>query len=476
MTHLFRQLQRRQERGQAIRVGVIGAGFMGRGLVYQLSRMAGLFPAIVVNRTIDKALAAYRAAGFNAADVVVSENPKVLAEAVFRRRPAATTCIEAAASIPAVDVMIEATGHVGLGANAALQCIWQQKHFVSMNAETDATVGPLLKRKADQAGVVYTNGDGDQPGVMMRLIEYCRGCGFQVRAAVNCKGFMNVRATPDSIMEWAIKQNTSPRMTAAFTDGTKMNIENNVLANASGLVPCRRGMTGVTTDLRNALKHFQASGAMRGERGVVDYTLGGDFGGGVFVIARAEHPEMVQPYLKYLKMGDGPDYLFFRPYHLCHVETPLSAAEAVIYGEPTIAPMGRPVAHTIAIAKKDLKAGESLDGIGGFAVYGQIDEAEKCGGLLPVGLADEVKLVRDVPADRAVAVDDVELDESRLIVRLWREQQRMAAEGPAVASASRNGASVECWDEALAPPAPGVPGEGRPVADETHVPEKLHQR
>ncbi len=309
-------------------------------------------------------------------------------------------------------------------AREALSCIAHKKHFVSLNAETDATVGPLLKKKADEAGCIYTNADGDQPGVLMRLIEYCRGCGFEVRAAVNCKGFMNIRATPSSILEWAQKQNTSPRMTAAFTDGTKMNIEQNVVCNASGLLPARRGMLGVQTDLKSALVDFSKSREMDGNA-IVDYTLGGDFGGGVFVIARGVDAQMVQPYLKYLKMGDGPDYLFFRPYHLCHIETPLSAAEAVLFHEPTIAPRGAPSTHTISIAKRELKAGEVLDGIGGFNQYGQVDVAERCRGLLPIGLAENVRLSRDVKMDEPIAMDAVEHDESALLTRLWLEQEKM---------------------------------------------------
>ena len=182
-------------------------------------------------------------------------------------------------------------------------------------------------------------------------------------AAVNCKGFMDIRGTPDSIRAWAVKQNTQPGVRRLrFTDGSKMNIEQNVLCNASGLLPASCGMIGVKTDLKNAVKDFVATGQLR-RPGIVDYTLGGDFGGGVFVIGRAveAHLEWCSPTLKYLKMGDGPDYLFYRPYHLCHIETPLSAAEAVIFQEPTIAPVGKPVAQTITLAKRDLKAGEVLD-------------------------------------------------------------------------------------------------------------------
>jgi predicted homoserine dehydrogenase-like protein len=425
MTPLFRQLQRMQSKGEVIRTGVIGAGFMGRGIVYQLAKMPGMYPSMIVNRTAERAIEAYELAGFNPKHVLVSDDTRMLSQAVFEKRPCVSRSPEIAGAVGALDVVIEATGAVELGAREALSCIKNKKHFVSLNAETDGTVGCLLKKKADDAGTVYTNADGDQPGVIMRMVDYCRGCGFEVLAAINCKGFINIHANPDSIMEWARKQNTSPKMTCAFTDGTKMNIEQNVVCNATGLIPAKRGMVGVKTDQKNALADFQASGALSTTPGIVDYTLGGDFGGGIFIIARAEHPQMVHPYLRYLKMGDGPNYMFFRPYHLCHIETPLSAAEAVIYREPTIAPIGRPVAHTITMAKRDLKAGDVLDGIGGFNQYGQIDTVWNCRGLLPIGLAEGVRLTRDIRQDQPIPMHAAELDASSLLVRLWREQEKM---------------------------------------------------
>jgi predicted homoserine dehydrogenase-like protein len=411
-----------------VRTGVIGAGFMGKGLVYQLSKMPGMRPSLVVNRTPEKSILAYIESGYRKQDILVSDDPARLAAAVAENRPAVSAEPEIAGKVATLDVVIEATGAVELGAREALSCIRNKKHFVSLNAETDGTIGCLLKRKANDAGIVYSNSDGDQPGVIMRMVEYCEGCGFEVLAAVNCKGFMNVRATPDSIMEWAVKQRTSPRMTCAFTDGTKMNIEQNVVCNATGLVPARRGMIGVKTDQKNAIKDFEATGSLPsrpGQPGIVDYTLAGDFGGGIFIIARGKNREFVQPYLKYLKMGDGPNYMFFRPYHLCHIETPLSAAEAVVYGEATIAPRGTPVAHTVTLAKRDLKPGEILDGIGGFNQYGQLEVAQKAKGLLPIGLAEGVRLKRDIKQDQPVPIDAVELDESSLLVKLWREQEKM---------------------------------------------------
>jgi len=425
MSPLYRELQRREQCGEPIKVAVLGAGFMGRGIVQQLARMDGFRPSLIVNRSIDAAVAAYSAAGVDRHDIVVSNDESVLVRAVQRGRPAVTSREEVASAIEALDVVIAAGSDIGSTVREALACIEHRKHFVSLSGETDATFGCILAAKAASAGVVYTNADGDQPAVLVRLAEYCTSLGFEVVGAINCKGFLDVTATPESISGWAVKQNTSPRMTCAFTDGTKMNLEQNIVCNATGLLPSRRGMTGVRTDLAHALESFEGAGLL-GSRGFVDYTLGGDFGAGIFVIARSYDPSFAKPYLRYLKMGDGPHYLFFRPYHLCHFETPLSAAEAVIYGQPTVPQRRAPAAHTIALAKRDLKAGDTLDGIGGYNQYGQVDAADGARGYLPIGLADGVTITRHVAPDQPIAFNDVALDDCSPLVRLWQDQERAA--------------------------------------------------
>lgn len=419
---MFNRLRKRQAAGQTINVAVAGAGLIGRGVAHQVELTPGMRTALIVNRTVEHAVDAYIACGRARHEIVVSDNLRELQAALTAERPAVTSQFQAIGDLNGIDVAVEVTGAVEYGADMALCAIRGGKHVIMMNAETDATVGCALKHIADEEGVVYTNSDGDQPGVLKRLVEYVQGIGFEIVAAVNCKGFMDVNATPDSIRPWALKQNTSLPMTTAFTDGTKMNIENAVLCNSTGLVPDVRGMHGIKTDLPTAL-----ADCMRvfKRRGIVDYTLGGNFGGGVFVIGFGDDPVMVQPYMRYLKMGDGPNYLFYRPYHLCHIETPLSIAEAVLDHEPTIAPLGKPVAEVIAIAKRDLKPGDVLDGIGGYAIHGQIDTAENAAGLLPVGLSNGIALIRPVRKGDPIPLSAVRLNEESTLMRLRRHQDRI---------------------------------------------------
>ena len=421
---LLSRLRKRQQQGETTQVAIVGAGLIGRGIVRQIDLTPGMRSALIVNRTVQRAVDAYIACGHQADDIIVSNDVEALQEAIWSAKPAVTDQLGVVADLPELGVVVEATGAVQYGAEVALCAIRNQKHVVMMNAETDATVGPRLKQLADEAGVVYTNSDGDQPGVLKRLVDYVDGIGLEVVAAVNCKGFLDAYATPDTIRPWAERQHTSLPMTTAFTDGTKMNIENAVLANATGLVPEVRGMHGVTTELATALEDCLA---VFGNRGLVDYTLGGDFGGGVFVIGYGVDPVMIQPYMKYLKMGDGPNYLFYRPYHLCHMDTPLTIAEAVLDGEPTIAPRAESVAEVIAIAKRDLRAGERLDGIGGYTCFGRIDEIGNAGGLLPIGLTENVLLTRPIQKDAPVPLDAVELDDSSLLMQLRREQMQLPA-------------------------------------------------
>ncbi|MGF1616984.1 MAG: NAD(P)H-dependent oxidoreductase [Acidimicrobiia bacterium] len=416
---VFRRLQTFAEGGNSIRVAVVGAGFVGRALVHQINLTPAMEPSLLISRKPEAGVEAFTKAGFAGSEVLVSDDPSDLDEAIGAGRRCVSPAPWVLEDLHTIDVAVEATGDVEHGALVALAALSGGIHVVSLNYETDATVGPLLAHFARRQGVVYTGSDGDQPGVMMRLVEYARGIGLEVTAAVNCKGFLDVHATPETIAPWSERQGTSLKMTTAFTDGTKMNVENCCVANATGLAVDRRGMIGVETTLDRALEDF--ADAM-GQPGIVDYTLGGDFGSGVFVIATGAHPELAAPYLQYLKMGPGPDYLFFRPWHLVQLETPLSIAEAVLDRGPTIAPSGGPRARVVTITKRHLEAGHQLDDIGGFDHYGEVDNFDQTEGLLQVGVAAGAVLRREVQIDQPLSLDDVELDESRPILKLLAAQ------------------------------------------------------
>lgn len=426
MMHVFRELKRRQAIGRVIRVAVCGTGSMGRGMCAQMLAMQGIRPAILVNRTVERAMEVWQALGYAREDITVSDDPAVLEGLVESGRPAVSRFPEVAAIVDGIEVVLEATGTVEPGARAVLAALNGGKHVVVMNAELDATLGPFLSERARQRGVVYSYADGDQPGVLMRLLEWVNGLGFEWVAALNCKGYMDVSATPESSMGWANRMKTSPRMVCAFTDGTKMNLENAVVANATGLLPDRRGMHGVRTTLKNAVADFSK---ILSRSGVVDYTLGGDFGGGVCVIGRSSDWERVGHYMDYLKMGSGPDYLFLRPYHLCSLEAPISLVEAVLDGEPTVAPRGAPVAEVVAVAKRDLAAGEFLDGIGGATVYGEIDSVERASEFLPVGLSEGVRLSAPVRMGEPVPRASVDFDDSGFLGNLRRLQEILFGAG-----------------------------------------------
>lgn len=410
--------------GNEVAVAVVGAGYVGSGVVHRLERTEGMRVSVVANRTVERAVQAYEAAGHGRGDIVVADDPSVLADALARGSPAVTSTAEALPELAGVDVVVEATGALDHGATTALHCLRAGRDVVSYNAEVDATVGWLLHRTALEHGCLYTVADGDQPGVLLRHLEFVGGMGFTPVAALNCKRNLDVHQSPDDSGGYSARDKTSLLMTTAFGDGTKMQVENAVVANATGLVPDRRGMHGIRTTQEHAAVDVMATVSAPG---VVDFTLGGDFGAGVGVVGRAPEPDKVATALRFLKMGDGPDYFFFRPYHLVHFELPMTIGEVALDRAPLGEVTTPPVAEVVAMAKRDLEPGEQLDGIGGFCCYGLADTAQGAAGVLPVGLSGHARVTRRVPQDAAISLDAVELDEDAPIVALRREQEAALA-------------------------------------------------
>lgn len=298
------------------------------------------------------------------------------------------------------------------------------KHVVFMNAEVDATVGPILKTYADRAGVVMTNTDGDEPGVAMNLFRFVKTIGYNPVCAGNIKGMIDHYRTPETQRGFAEKYNQKPIMITSFADGTKLSMETTILANAAGFGVAKRGMHGPKCDhVKDLLDIFSPD--MFADGGFVDYTIGAEPHTGAFILGYNEDP-VNQQYMNYFKMGDGPLYCFYTPYHLPHLQIVTTVARAALFQDPTVAPIGKPHCDVITMAKRPLKAGEILDGIGGFCTYGTIDNAETAmkGRYLPMGLSVGCRVKRDLPIDHPLTYSDVEMPAERLVDVLRREQDQ----------------------------------------------------
>jgi predicted homoserine dehydrogenase-like protein len=328
-----------------------------------------------------------------------------------------------------VDAVIEATGHVEYGAQVAFHAIRTGKHVVMMGAETDASVGPILKRYADRAGLIYTYTDGDEPGVGMNLLRFAASVGFKPVLLGQMKGFLDRYRTPATQQGFADKHGQNPVVMSAFADGSKLALEAAIMGNATGFAPKVRGMQGYPCGHVQEMTTLLTEGDFAGG-GLVEYSLGAAPHTGAFVICTADHPEK-RKLLAYLKMGDGPLYMFYTPYHLPPTQVQHSVARAVLFNDATVAPEGKPTCDTVAHAKRDLKAGEVLDGVGGYACYGLVERFQICeqNRYLPIGISLDCRLKRDIRKDEPLTYADVELPPGRLVDRLREEQRQTFAGG-----------------------------------------------
>jgi predicted homoserine dehydrogenase-like protein len=428
-------LKFREDVGNPIRVGIIGAGYMAKGLINQIERYTpGMRVVGISNRTIDKAFACYKQAGVEEAQVVTSAIE--LDEAIFRDKY--TVCEDASILCEArlVDIIVEATGTIDYAASSALKAAKNNKSMVLLNAELDATLGPILKHHADQNGVILTGSDGDQPGVIMNLYRFVKGLGFDPLVAGNIKGFLDFHKNPQDMEEYARKAGQNVNMITSFTDGTKIAFEQASVANATGMVVNKRGMNAFrSTEHIDELTSLYNIDELKELGGIVDYVVGPQPGPGVYVFATTDDP-LSKDYLSYLKLGKGPLYSFYTPYHLCFFEVPNSIARAYHYNDPVMAPLGAPVVEVLAAAKKNLKAGDILDGFGGYSSYGVCENysVSRAENLLPIGLSDGVRLKRDVAQDQVITFNDIEVPSDRLAFQLYDEQIKQFSPQPAVVS------------------------------------------
>lgn len=413
-------LQRLRALKSPIRVGIIGVGAMGRGLVYQCRNTPGFQCVAVAD------LNGASTMEFLASLGVPARRAQSAAEAQLIHQSGGVVVFDdgrLVATMPQLDVVIEATSAIREAGEFAVTALRHGKHLVLMNAEIDLIFGPALLELARQNGVVCTSCDGDQHGVIKRLIDEIELWGFQPVMAGNIKGFLDRYSNPTAIVPEADKRRLDYRMCTAYTDGTKLNIEMALVANAMGYrthVPGMVGPAAANIDDLGSLYDFDTM--WDGRAPVVDYVLGASPGGGVFAVGHCDHPYQ-RDLMAYYKMGPGPFYTFYRPYHLCHVEAMRGVAEAVLDGRALLAPERGWRTNVFAYAKKDLSPGDTLDGLGGYTCYGQIENCRPGGESdgVPICLTEGVSIRSTLRRDQRLTLADVELPEGRSDVQLYRE-------------------------------------------------------
>jgi predicted homoserine dehydrogenase-like protein len=430
-----RALQARAEAGNPVKVAMIGAGFMGRGIANQIvNSVPGMQIVAISNRKIDAAQRAYSEAGVE--DVKVVSSVTELEDAIARGQYAVTEDAMLLCRAAGIDAIVEVTGAVEFGAHIVLEAINHRKHVIMMNAELDGTIGPILKVYADKAGVILSACDGDQPGVEMNLYRFVKSIGLTPLLCGNIKGLQDPYRNPTTQEAFAKRWGQKAHMVTSFADGTKISFEQAIVANATGMTVAKRGMLGYDyTGHVDEMTNMYDVDQLKELGGIVDYVVGAKPGPGVFVFATHDDPKQ-RHYLNLYKLGEGPLYSFYTPYHLCHFEVPLSVARAVLFQDAVMSPLNGPLVDVITTAKIDLKAGETLDGIGYYMTYGQCEKSSitQEQNLLPIGLAEGCRLKQDVPKDKVLTYDDVELPAGRLCDKLRTEQNAYFASGKTLAA------------------------------------------
>lgn len=394
-------------------------GAMGKGLLHQCHITPGIRCVAVCDLDEVKAAAALTAlnAPYAPATTAAEQTAAIAAGKIALCQSGADI-----AACPDVDVVIEATSDVSDAIHHAIAALRNRKHLVMMNAEIDLMYGPLLSRIARDHGVVSTSCGGDQYGVLKLLMEDLRLWGFDLVMAGNIKGFLDRYANPTMIVPEADKRNLDYRMCTSYTDGSKLNIEMAIVANAYDMVPPRIGMLGpAIAHVDDVFKTFDFAALWQDRKPLVDYILGAEPGGGVFAIGYCDHPYQ-RDMLSYYKMGPGPFYLFYRHYHLCHIEA-MSAVLGAMRGETFLTPLFGLKTNVYAYAKKDLEPGDILDGLGGYAAYGLIETVESDAGHpgVPICVAHGLAVTSPIRKDEKIPVSKLAFDPERADFRLYAE-------------------------------------------------------
>ena len=418
-------LKARAEQGNPIKIAILGGGFMAQGLTNQIvNSVPAMSMVAIYSRKPQKAIHVLNYSGLENPVEAITQSQ--LDDAIRAGKPAFTQDVMLLARSEHVDLIVDTTGSVEFGVHVVLEAFKHGKDVVLLNAELDATIGPILQTYADKHGVILSACDGDEPGLQMNLYRWVKGLGLMPRVMGNIKGLQDPYRNPSTQKGFAERWGQNPAMVTSFADGSKISFEQAIVANATGMVVKSRGMSRGAEYKDDVMKigSLYDIQELRRLGGIVDYVVGTPF---TKVYCLAEHPDPKQRhYLNLYKMGEGPLYSFFLPYHLVHFEVPNAIARVALLRDSVARPLGGPVVEVCAVAKRDLKAGEVLDDYGMYMTYGEaVNTGEMSNGrYLPEGLVEGCKLKRDISKDAVLTYDDVELPQGRLADQLRAQQYR----------------------------------------------------
>jgi len=426
---LYDHLLKREEEGKIIRTGLVGCGQMGSGLLHVTRKMKGLETFAVSDIDINRPLKVLRELGIPEGRICITNKLSEAEDAVSSNKYLVTEDALLLAQMDSLDVVIEATGITDIGARVAWTGITNGNNTVMLNVETDVTVGVILDRLARKAGCIYTVASGDEPAVCKMLFDFSKSIGFDVVSLGKGKNNpLDYDANPETCREEALSKGMNPRMLASFKDGTKTMVEMAAVSNATGLVPDVPGMHGPKAEIDDLNKVFipEQDGGILKKSGCVDYTTG-RVAPGVYAVVKSDDPRIISD-MKFVSMGPGPYFTFFRPYHLCNIETPLAAAEAVIYHETTVTARTMH-SEVVSMAKRNLRQGETIGGIGSADIFNRIYTYEEAREkkAIPMGIAPGGKVLRDISKGQMLTEENFAPDSSSFIYKLRAMQNEMFA-------------------------------------------------
>ena len=428
---LIQKLKERKEAGNPIKVGIVGCGQMGSGLAHTIGNISGMEISAIADIDPERGIKTLVDMGHSKGDIVVTDSPSTASDAIKNNKPVVTPDAIMMTKIDALEANVEATGSPEIGARVAYESIMNHKPVIMLNVETDITVGLYLNNLARKMGSLYTVASGDEPGVCKMLYEQAMLMGFEV--VTLGKGKNNVIdyfATPETCMEEALSKDMNPKMLSSFKDGTKTMVEMAAVSNATGLIPDVSGMHGPKVELDDLVDVFvpKSAGGIFSGKGRVDFSTGA-IAPGVFAIVYSED-KRIQKEMKFITRADGPFYLHFRPYHLCDLETPQSVAEAVLLNEVTVTAESMH-SEVVCKAKRDMKPGEIMGGIGGPDWHGHIMTYKNSCDIkaVPIGIGLGGKVIQPIKKGEIITKDQVQLNADSFVFKMRQMQDALMDEG-----------------------------------------------